>query len=60
MEEEGEWYPEDGGCLDMLWVDFGAGDKLDEFLQMYWPMLKEDGGLLLVHSTMTNALTHSW
>jgi len=60
FEEEDAWgyeeQIEEGDELDMLWVDFGAGDRLHEFLARYWPRLR-DGGHVLVHSTLTNALT---
>ena len=46
--------------LDMLWVDFGAGARLDEFLSMWWPRLSGEGGLLIIHSTLTNQLTREW
>lgn len=47
--------------LDMLWLDFGAGvaGRLDEFLRRWWPRLRP-GGLLLLHSTLTNAVTREW
>ena len=53
LEEEGE-------VLDLLWVDFGDGDRLDEFFELYWNLVKPSGGLILVHSTCTNSSSKSW
>ena len=57
-EEGGE---EDDRLLDVLWLDFGAGvgGRLQSFLAAWWPRLRP-GGLLLMHSTLTNALTRRW
>ena len=49
----------DGGPVDMLWVDFGVGDRLDKFLRLYWPVVKP-GGFVVVHSTVTNRATRAW
>jgi predicted O-methyltransferase YrrM len=46
--------------LDMLWVDFGDGDKLDEFFELYWDCVDAMGGLILVHSTCTNTVSREW
>jgi predicted O-methyltransferase YrrM len=46
--------------LDMLWVDFGDGDKLDVFLEGYWCKVKAAGGLIIVHSTVTNEKSSQW
>lgn len=45
--------------LDLVWVDFGAGERLDEFFGNWWARVPV-GGLLLVHSTLTNQLTRRW
>eukprot|EP01052_Picozoa_sp_SAG31_P020231 SAG31_NODE_1512_length_8055_cov_3.286199_5_plen_132_part_00 len=47
--------------LDVLWLDFGVGvtGRLSEFLCAWWPRLRA-GGYLLVHSTLTNAVTRHW
>lgn len=49
----------DRGPVDMLWVDFGVGDRLDAFLRLYWPSVKP-GGFVVVHSTVTNRATRAW
>jgi hypothetical protein len=41
----------------MLWIDFGAGPRLGEFFEAWWPRLSGEAGLALVHSTLTNELT---
>ena len=57
-EDGGE---DDDGLLDLLWLDFGAGvgGRLAAFLGAWWPRVRP-GGLLLLHSTCTNALTRAW
>jgi hypothetical protein len=47
------------GGVEMLWIDFGVGDRLDEFLETYWPSVAP-GGLVVVHSTVTNKATRAW
>ena len=48
-------------AIDFIWLDFGVGvgGRLDEFLNAWWPRLKP-GGWLLIHSTLTNAVTRQW
>ena len=41
-------------------VDFGDGDKLDDFFQLYWDYVDPNGGLVLVHSTLTNEVSRDW
>jgi predicted O-methyltransferase YrrM len=45
--------------LDLLWFDFGAGGRLAQLLAAWWPRLAL-GGLLIVHSSLTNAMTRAW
>ena len=45
-----------------LWLassDKRVGGRLDEFLRAWWPRLRP-GGWLIVHSTLTNAVTRHW
>jgi len=51
---------EEEGALGLLWVDFGDGDKLDDFFQLYWDYVDPNGGLVLVHSTLTNEMSRDW
>jgi len=46
--------------LDMIWLDFGAGSRLEEFFDKWWPRLNPNGGLLMVHSSLTNAATRQF
>ncbi|CAM9902387.1 unnamed protein product [Phaeothamnion confervicola] len=46
--------------IDFLWLDFGAGAKLDTFLELLWDRINPRGGYIAVHSTLTNTLTRSW
>ena len=48
------------GEIDLLWVDFGDGDQLDAFFTKYWPLVNCRGGLIVVHSTLTNAAAREW
>lgn len=45
--------------MDLLWVDFGVGARLEEFLRMYWRCVAP-GGLVVIHSTLTNEVTREW
>lgn len=47
--------------IDILWLDFGVGvgGRLAPFLEGWWPRICP-GGLLIVHSTLTNAVTRAW
>ena len=47
------------GLVDLLWVDFGVGPRLEEFLQSYWRCVAP-GGLIVIHSTLTNKVTREW
>ena len=45
--------------VDLLWVDFGVGGRLEEFLRLYWRCVAP-GGLVVIHSTLTNKVTREW
>ena len=45
--------------LDFIWLDFAASNKLMTVFEKWWDRL-EDGGFILVHSTVTNRLTRDW
>ena len=47
------------GAVDLLFVDFGVGTRLNEFLSLYWECVSP-GGFVVVHSTLTNAATRRW
>jgi len=57
--DQDAWVLEIDEDLDFMWVDFGAGQRLDEFFRKWWPKLK-GGGYILVHSTVTNVFTREW
>jgi len=47
-------------ALDLAWLDFGAGDRLDALLRdVVLPALRL-GGLVCLHSTLTNQATRDW
>ena len=46
--------------IDVLWCDFGVGDRMADFLSSgAWASLRP-GGFLLCHSTLTNRRTRNW
>ena len=49
-----------GGPLDLLWIDLGAGPRLTDLVAAWWPRLRADGGILAVHSTLTNECGRAW
>eukprot|EP00698_Gefionella_okellyi_P011672 TRINITY_DN3094_c0_g1_i1.p1 TRINITY_DN3094_c0_g1~~TRINITY_DN3094_c0_g1_i1.p1 ORF type:complete len:363 (+),score=43.72 TRINITY_DN3094_c0_g1_i1:42-1091(+) len=49
-----------GVQFDLLWVDLGAGSRIGPFVEAWWPRISAAGGMLAVHSTLTNSLTRSW
>ena len=56
-EDGGE---DDDGLLDLLWLDFERASRTARRLPgAWWPRVRP-GGLLLLHSTCTNALTRAW
>ena len=46
--------------FDMLWIDLGAANRIERFLENWWPRIRCEGGFALVHSTLTNALSRGW
>jgi hypothetical protein len=50
------------GRVGVLWLDFGDGDRLDEVLldHGYWDLVDPNGGVVLIHSTLTNASSREW
>ena len=45
--------------LDIVWLDFGQGEKVGQFIDKVWSRIRP-GGLVLCHSTLTNSLTRDW
>ena len=46
--------------FDLIWLDVGAGTRLAELVQGWWPRLDPRGGIMAVHSTLTNQAGRSW
>jgi len=46
--------------FDLLWLDFGAGERMAAFFDQWWPRVSPTGGMVLVHSTLTNRQTREW
>lgn len=40
--------------LDLVWLDCGGLQNYTAFMGEYWDLINPDGGMLLVHSTLTN------
>ena len=49
----------DDGTVDLLWADFGLGDRVAEYVSRVWRYVRP-GGMLVVHSTLTNRRTREW
>ena len=49
-----------GGPVDILWIDLGAGPRLTSLVAAWWPRIRADGGILAVHSTLTNETGRAW
>ena len=47
-------------CFDMLWIDLGAAHRIAGFFDAWWSRVNPEGGLVIVHSTLTNALSRQW
>lgn len=45
--------------MDIVWLDFGQGEKVGQFIDKVWSRIRP-GGLVLCHSTLTNSLTRDW
>ena len=51
---------EPGVEFDMLWIDLGAAHRIEGFMEAWWPRVRAEGGMVIVHSTLTNALSRGW
>lgn len=41
--------------LDLVWFDCGGLAEYTDFTLEYWPLVNPNGGLIIYHSTLTNA-----
>tara|TARA_R110002049_G_scaffold29972_1_gene101902 strand:- start:81759 stop:82190 length:432 start_codon:yes stop_codon:yes gene_type:complete len=41
--------------LDLVWFDCGGAREYIEFTLQFWPLINPDGGIIVYHSTLTNA-----
>lgn len=46
--------------FDMLWIDLGAAQRIAGFFDAWWSRVNPEGGIVIVHSTLTNALSRQW
>ncbi len=44
----------EGKCFDFVWFDCGGYHEYRDFLEMYWDLIDANGGLLVLHYTLTN------
>jgi predicted O-methyltransferase YrrM len=51
---------EPGVEFDMLWIDLGAAHRIEGFMEAWWPRVRAEGGMVIVHSTLTNQLSRGW
>jgi predicted O-methyltransferase YrrM len=49
-----------GTEFDLLWIDLGAAHRIEGFFEAWWPRVRPEGGMVIVHSTLTNALSRGW
>ena len=42
------------GAFGLVWVDLGAGPRISDFIAGIWHSVDPNGGLLLLHSSLTN------
>lgn len=45
--------------LDFLWIDLGAANRIKQVMEDLFPYISA-GGMLAVHSTLTNMLSRTW
>jgi predicted O-methyltransferase YrrM len=46
--------------FDMIWIDIGAGDQITSLVDSWWERVSPTGGILAVHSTLTNSTMRAW
>jgi hypothetical protein len=44
----------------LVWIDLGAAHRLGALVDAWWPRVAPQGGMLLVHSTLTNQAGRAW
>ena len=49
-----------GTEFDLLWIDLGAANRIEGFFEAWWPRVRSEGGMVMVHSTLTNTLSRGW
>ena len=46
--------------FDLMFIDLGAANRVEGFMEAWWPRVRPEGGMVMVHSTLTNALSRGW
>ena len=44
----------------LVWLDIGAGLRLDALVRAWWPRVDPNGGIVAVHSSLTNVVGQAW
>jgi hypothetical protein len=44
----------------LIWIDLGAAHRLRALVDSWWPRVDPAGGMLIVHSTLTNEASRVW
>lgn len=44
----------------LIWIDLGAAHRLRALVDAWWPRMDPAGGMLIVHSTLTNEAGQVW
>ena len=51
-------FSQNNSLFDFAWFDCGGHKEYVDFLDNYWKLINPDGGMLLLHSTLTNSAIH--
>ena len=47
-------------AFGLVWIDLGAAHRLRALVDSWWPRVDPAGGMLVVHSTLTNEASRVW
>lgn len=52
--------PDGARVFGLIWIDLGAAHRLRALVDAWWPRVDPAGGMLIVHSTLTNEAGQVW
>ena len=52
--------PNGARLFGLVWIDLGAAHRLRALVDAWWPRVDPAGGMLVVHSTLTNEASQAW